>query len=154
MDWGSFWTGVAVTVVGGLILFALIEGPRWYRRRQKQEAKDAERRYIQRMPIHVGGPIVAGELRLNADLAKRCEQGSHVPSEARQLELIAWRERRGDIAGLEGEDPRLWTELRETYEALERSKRDGGHPPASAILLDLAGRLEKASRAGSERPRA
>jgi hypothetical protein len=145
MDWGSFWTGVAATVIGSLIVAAIIGGVRWYNRRRREKGEEAEVAHLRRMPVRVGGHIVAGELRLNAELAKRCEEGSHVPSEARNLEVTEWRGRRGEMMPLRDEDPELWTALEETYAALDQSKRDGGYPPTEASLLELADRLDEAA---------
>jgi hypothetical protein len=157
MDWGSFWTGVAVAVVGGLILFLLIEGPRSFNRRRgrkaaeakeqrRREREEAKERTIERTKLRATSEAVVAELRANAELAKRCEDGSHVPEEARKLELVEWKDRRNEMTILHLEDPQLWDDLRETYDALFRSKRDGGWPPTSAELLDLADRLEAATK--------
>ena len=54
VDWSSFLTGVAVTVVGGLILAFALGAPQWYLRRRRQTAVEAERAYIERIPIQVG----------------------------------------------------------------------------------------------------
>ena len=88
MNWTSFWTGVAVTVVGGLILFVIIGGPRWFLAWRKKGALEADRAYTERTPIRVGGHIVAEEIRANANIALRCEEGHHVPSEARRLTAL------------------------------------------------------------------
>jgi hypothetical protein len=147
LDWNSFWTGVAAAVVAGLILFVLVEGPRWYRRRRRRLDEEAERRQIERMPISVAGPIVAEELRRNAVVSKRYEMaGPHGPTEARQLEVDAWRERRVDLAGLAGEDPDLWAELQAAYERLQWNKKDATRPPDANYLLALANPLERAAR--------
>jgi hypothetical protein len=152
VDWGSFLTGVGVTVVGGLILAVLIGSARWYlgrpERKAKEaeaEAKEAEAESIRRTPIRVGGHIVADELRWNADVAKRCEDGSHVPTEGKTVRLEAWSDRQGEMAGLRDEAPELWQELVDTYNALELSRVRGAYPPRSNDILALAERLDNAA---------
>jgi hypothetical protein len=152
VDWGSFFSGVGVTVVGGLILAVVIGSARWYigrpERKAKEaeaEAKEAEAETIRRTPIRVGGHIVADELRWNADVAKRCEGGSHVPTEGSTMRLEAWRDRQGEMAGLRDEAPGLWQELIDTYTALELTRVRGAYPPRSDDLLVLAERLDDAA---------
>jgi hypothetical protein len=114
------------------------------KRRQEEAAADQEAA-IMRTPIRVGGHIVAEELRANAEVAKRAEEGSHVPAEAQHIRLFDWWGRRGEIAGLRDEDSELWSDLEQTYAALEQSKQRGAYPPASEHLLALADRLDAAS---------
>jgi hypothetical protein len=120
--------------------------------RAEQAAAD-EDEAIRRTPIRVGGHIVAEELRANAEVARRCEEGSHVPSEAQHIRLFDWWGRRGEMAGLRDEDLELWQDLERTYAALEESKKRGGYPPASHDLVELADRLDTAAdgAAGSQR---
>jgi hypothetical protein len=62
--------------------------------------EEADAEAIRRTPIRVGGHIVATELRWNAEVAKRCEEGSHIPREEKTMRLDAWRDRQGEMAGL------------------------------------------------------
>jgi len=114
-------------------------------KRRKERAAAEEAESIRRAPIRVGGHIVAEELRHNAEVAKRCEGGGHVPSEVQHIGLFDWWGRRGEMAGLRNEAPELWEDLERTYAALEESKNRGGYPPSSDVLLALAGRLDKAA---------
>ncbi|MDF2753081.1 MAG: hypothetical protein K0S82_1464 [Gaiellaceae bacterium] len=113
--------------------------------RQKEQAAADEAKAISRAHIIGGSQNVVHELRTNADVAKRCEEGYHVAVEAQHLSLLQWKDFKNQIAGLEAEAPELWQELEETYEALERSKARGAQPPPSADLLELADRLAKAA---------
>jgi hypothetical protein len=114
-------------------------------RRQKEQAAADEAKAVSRAHIRGGAQNVVHELRTNADVAKRCEDGYHVAAEAQHLSLLQWKNFKGQIAGLEAEAPELWQELEETYEALELSKTRGAQPPPSADLLELADRLAKAA---------
>lgn len=114
-------------------------------KRRKEEAAAAEAQAIARAPIRGGSANVVQELRTNAEVAKRCEEGYHVLSEAQHLSLIHWKDFKGQIAALEVEAPELWKELEETYEALSLSKSRGAQPPSSEDLLELADRLDKAA---------
>jgi hypothetical protein len=147
VDWGSFLTGVAVTVVGGLILGALFGGPRWYVRRRGRQAKEAAAEFHRRTPIRVGGHFVATELRWNAGVLKRCEEGGDVPAELRTVRLDEWRDRDSEMAGLQAEAPDLWKELGGTYADLDVMRH--GVIPASSLrsdyVLRLAGRLDEAA---------
>jgi len=137
---------VVVTVVGGIILAVLVGGPRWYVKRRERKRKLAEADQIRRMPISVGGHIVAAELRWNAlNVAKRCEDGSHVPTEGRKVRLEDWRSRKAEMAGLRDEAPALWEELVEAYGDLDLTRLSGAYPPRSDYLLDLADRLDEAA---------
>jgi hypothetical protein len=80
-----------------------------------------------------------------AEVAKRCEDGYHVPAEAPHLSLIQWKDFKGQIAQLEAEAPELWQELEDTYGALRQTKARGASPPQSPDLLKLADRLEEAA---------
>ena len=51
----------------------------------------------------MGGHIVANEVRWNADVPKRCEEGAHVPSEDKTVQLEGWRDRRNEMGGLSAE---------------------------------------------------
>jgi hypothetical protein len=115
------------------------------RERQKEQAARDEAEKIRRAPIRVGGNIVATELRANAEIAERCEAGSHIPSEGQRVSLFEWVGRRGEMMGLRDENPELWTELEEIYAALELTKTRGAHPPPSKDLLTLADRLDTAA---------
>jgi hypothetical protein len=145
LDWSSVATGVVVGVVVGLILAVVLGAPRWYARRRERKAKEAEARAINRAHLRGGASNVARELRANAEVAKRCEDGYHVSAEAKFVSLIQWKDFKGQIAGLQAEVPELWQELEETYEALEQTKARGANPPPSADLLRLADRLEEAA---------
>ena len=114
------------------------------KRRKEQEAAD-QAGAIRRTPIRVGGHIVADELRLNADVARRCEEGSHVPSEGQAIRLSDWQGRKAEMAGLRDEDAELWSKLEQTYRALEDTKQRGAYPPRSTDLLALADRLDRAA---------
>jgi hypothetical protein len=121
VDWGSFVTGVAVTVVGGLIVAGVVAGSRWHVKRRERRAKKAEAELIRRTPLRVGGHIVADELRRNADVAKRCEEGHPVPTEAVAIRLGDWRERKNEMAGLRDEVPELWRYLLRLAERLDKA---------------------------------
>jgi hypothetical protein len=141
VDWGD----VAVGVVVGLIVAAIIGGVRWYGRRRERQAKEAGAEYNRRAPVRVGGHIVADELRANAGLARQCEEGRSVATEVRKLVFVAWHDRRAEMLPLRTEDPALWGDLEAAYVALETSKSDGDWPPTEAGLLELADRLDKAA---------
>jgi hypothetical protein len=138
----SFWGGVAVGVVTGLILAGLLAVPRWYLRRREERRRLDEQERFRRIPVTVGASIVAGELREAADIAARCEGGHYVPEETRKLRLEEWEGRRGEMLPLRDDDAELWQSLTATYEALSRSKRDGAWPPAAADLRELAEQLD------------
>lgn len=144
LDPGSFFGGVVVAVVGGLVLAFVLGVPRLLanQRKQKREAETSERE--RRTPIRVGAHIVASELRESAEIAERCHGGLHVPSEAAKLSLNEWQARRGEMLPLRDENADLWTTLGAAYEALARSKRDGAYPPSASELRDLADRLDAA----------
>jgi hypothetical protein len=101
------------------------------RREEQAAAEQAER--DRRTPIRVGGHIVAEELRANAEVARRSEEGSHVPSETQHIRLFDWWGRRGEMAGLRDEDSELWSELEQIYAALEQSKQRGDYPGAPRL---------------------
>jgi hypothetical protein len=143
--WTVIWTGVVVGVVVSVIVAAIFRIPRWYVRRREKKAKEAEARRSARIHITAGAGNVARELRENAEVAKRCEDGYHVPAEAPHLSLIQWKDFKGQIAQLEAEAPELWQELEDTYGALRQTKARGASPPQSADLLKLADRLEEAA---------
>jgi hypothetical protein len=113
--------------------------------REKEQAAAREAAAIHRAPLRAGAFEVADELRKNAVVSKRCEEGSHVPEETRHLVLTQWSQRRGEMAGLRDEDQELWEELEKTYAGLEQSKKRGAHPPPSQNLLGLADRLAQAA---------
>jgi hypothetical protein len=134
VDWGSFSTGVAATVVGGLIVAAVIAGARWYGRRREKKKKEAEAEYSRRRPIRVGGHIVAKELRANAEvLVKRSEEGDARGS----VSLFEWRSRKNEMAGLRDENPELWHELETAYAELDITRHGVVKPPRSDDLLRL-----------------
>ena len=54
-----------------------------------------------------------------------------------------WQDFRNQMTPLRDEDPKVWADLEEMYDALRESKR-GGAPPSSSSLRDLARRLDKA----------
>jgi hypothetical protein len=145
VDWGSFWTGVAVAVVAGLILALILRGPVWYRARRRRQAEAAQTAYIWRTPIRVSGQEVARELRENADVAQRCETGSPVRAEARHIGVVKWMDREHELSPLRSEDPALWQELQATYDALRLTRTQGAGPPSSTHLLELAERLDRAA---------
>jgi hypothetical protein len=150
VDWGSFLTGVAVTVVGGLILAALFGGPRWYVRRRERQAKEAEAEFIRRTPIRVGGHIVATELRWNAGVLKRCEEGGDVPAELRAVRLDEWRDRESEMAGLQDEAPDLWKELSGTYADLDHM-RLAWHPRLDRVTSRASPAASMRQRKGGRR---
>jgi hypothetical protein len=113
--------------------------------RQREQAAADEAKAVSRAHIIGGSHNVVRELRTNADVAKRCEEGYHVPVEAQHFSLLQWKDFKNQIAGLEAEAPELWQELEETYAALELSKARGAQPPSSAYLLELADRLAMAA---------
>ena len=133
MDLGLDWNSVATSVVVGLILAVVIGSFRWYLRRRERRAKEAEARAINRAHLRAGASQVAQELRANAEVAKRCEDGYHVSAEAKFVSLIQWKDFKGQIAGLQAEAPELWQELEETYEALGQTKTRGANPPHRRI---------------------
>jgi hypothetical protein len=145
MDWGAFWTLVAVGVVSGLIVAGVVAGPPWYRRRRERQAKEAEAELIRRTPIRVGGHIVATELRWNAGVVKRCEEGGDVPAELKTVRLDEWRDRKNEMAGLQDEAPKLWKELVGTYADLDHMRHGMASPPRSDYVLSLADRLDEAA---------
>ena len=145
MGWGSFLTGVAVTVVGGLILAALFGGPRWYVRRRARQAKEAEDERLRRTPIRVGGHIVATELRWNAGVLERCEEGAEIPAELRTVRLHEWRDRESEMAGLQDEAPDLWKELGVTFADLDHMRHGLASRPRSDYVVRLADRLDEAA---------
>jgi hypothetical protein len=144
VDWGSFFTGVAVTVVGGLILAAIFGVPGWYRRRRKKNAKEAEARREARAHIRAGVQEITREMRENARLVERLEAGDADSSERRYLSLLQWRNFQEQIAALRAEAPELWRELVGIYADLDMA-RHGQKLPSSDDLLRLADRLDKAA---------
>jgi hypothetical protein len=144
VDWGSFFTGVAVTIVGGLILAAVLGGPRLFIRRRERKAKEAERRREDRAYLRGGVLQVTRELRENARLVERLDTGDADPSERRYLSLLQWRDFQSQIAGLQGEAPDLWRELVGAYTDIDMARHDQ-KLPSSDDLLRLADRLEKAA---------
>jgi hypothetical protein len=150
VDWGSFWTGVAGTVVASLIVAAVVAGVRWYGRRRKRKAKEAEDRRQTRSALRVGAHEVARELRGNAKVVKRFEEGDApfpsqgFPSEGKYVALFEWRRRKSEMVGLRDENPELWHELETAYAALDLA-RHGMKPPRSDDLSRLADRLDEAA---------
>jgi hypothetical protein len=55
--------------------------------REKERAAALEAERVRRAPIQVGGQIVAQELRANAEVAERCDAGSHVPTERQRMRV-------------------------------------------------------------------
>jgi hypothetical protein len=108
LDWGSFGTGVAVTVVGGLIVWAIIASFHWYGRRRERKAKEIEARNFERIPLRAGAVQIAQELRENAEVAKRFEGGHRAPREGKAISLVQWKNFKGQIAQLQTEAPELW----------------------------------------------
>jgi hypothetical protein len=149
VDW--LWKGLVVTVVGGLTVWAVVAAVRWYERRRKRKAKEAEDRRLARTPLRVGGPIVARELRANAEVVKRVEEGDApfpsqgFPSEGKYVSLFEWRGRKSEMAGLRDEDPALWRELEAAYADLDHARHRLANPPRSDDLLRLADRLDEAA---------
>lgn len=140
--WGEFVFWVAVSVVAGLIVVAIAGLVAWaWRQRGKRKRKQYQR-YIDRTGYRAALVGVAGELRADAEVAERCEEGSHVPSEVGHLGTIEWKDRRNELMPLRDEDSPLWEELEEAYAALQVSKQRGGYPPKSTDLLSLADRLD------------
>jgi hypothetical protein len=149
VDW--LWEGLVVTVVGGVILAAIFGVPRWYVRQRKRKAKEAEDRSLARTPLRVGGHIVARELRANAEVMKRFEEGDAplpsqgFPSEGKYVSLFEWRGRKNEMAGLRDENPELWHELETAYADLDHARHRLANPPRSDDLLRLADRLDEAA---------
>jgi hypothetical protein len=135
--WEAIWTGVLV----GLAVAAMIAVVHWYLGRRETKAREAKAR----IPLGAGALLVVPEIRTNAEVAKRCEEGYHVSAEATFVSLTQWKDFKNQIAGLQAEDPELWRELEETYGALEQTKARAAQPPQSAYLLTLADRLENAA---------
>jgi len=142
VDWAAFAFWVAVTVVGGLVLGAIGGGVRWYSRRRERKAKEAEQRAFDRIPLRAGAGEVARDLRANADVSRRYEDGDH---EARGFRMTAWPDFKGQISVLESEASKLWRELEAVYKALGESRLGRADPPSSQYLLELADRLEEAA---------
>jgi hypothetical protein len=138
-DTGSFLVGVATAVVTWAIIQLLGWLLGWPSRRKQTAVEEHERR----APIRAGARAVAAELREAAEIAERCEGGHHVPEETRKLRTAEWDNRKDEMLPIRDEDEGLWQEVENTYAALARSRRDGGHPPGSAELRALAERLAK-----------
>jgi len=79
----------------------------------------------------VGGHIVANEVRWNADVPKRCEEGAHVPSEDKTVQLEGWRDRRNEMGGLSAEAPELWQASRRRTRRL--NERGRAAPPRNPL---------------------
>jgi hypothetical protein len=143
-SWGDFWFWVAVSVVAGLIVAAIVAGATWAVRRRGERNRWLFQEYLHRAGLRAGLSAVASELRDAAHIAERCEEGQgYVPELVARLSVEAWADRRGEMDYLRGDDPPTWNELEETYRALRESKQGGGYPPKSTDLLALAERLEK-----------
>jgi hypothetical protein len=125
-----------------------LRAPRRHVKRRERQAKDAERRLEQRAWLVGTSGEVARELRENAAVAKRCEEGYHVSAEAKFVSLLEWEShnRRGEMGQIEAENPKLWRDLETAYAALKETRARAAKPPPSADLLSLADRVEKAAR--------
>jgi hypothetical protein len=142
VDWESFFTGTAT----GLVIAGVVGAVRWYTKRREKRAQEAALEYDRRAPIRVGGHIVATELRANAEIARRCEEGhARIPAEGKMVRVRDWSARKHEMAGLRDENPDLWRRLEETYHALELTKARGAYPPRSASLLELADHVDDAA---------
>jgi hypothetical protein len=89
--------------------------------------------------------MVATELRWNAGVLKRCEEGGDVPAELRTVRLDEWRDRESEMAGLQDEARDLWKELSGTYADLDHMRHGLASPPRSDYVSSLADRLDEAA---------
>lgn len=108
--------------------------------KERHAAADAAR--TRQETISIGGHMVARELRRNAAVAKRCEDGNHVPSETQHITTADWARHREAIARLGDDEGELLEDLERTYSDLEDAKLRGGWPPHSDHLIALSRRLE------------
>ena len=69
-----------------------------------------------------------------------------MPKEVRHLSVFEWEERKGEMSGLATENPELWEELGDVYQALRESRERGGYPPSSGSLGAFAERIEQVSK--------
>jgi len=100
------------------------------------------RKHGDRAPIRVGAHFVAKELRFNAEIVERCEQGGVSDEEMKAVSLWEWRQRKQEIAGLRDDAPDLWVNLVAAYNDVDQM-RFGMKPPRSADLFELADRLDQ-----------
>jgi len=89
--------------------------------------------------------MVATELRWNAGVLKRCEEGGDVPAELRTVRLDEWRDRESEMAGLQDEARDLWKELGGTYADLDHMRHGLASPPRSDYVSSVADRLDEAA---------
>ena len=94
--------------------------------------------------MSVGAEVIARELRANADILEVRERGDdNVAGIAPQLTTSQWRDFRGQTDRLRTEDPKLWAEVIDAYDALDETKRRRTMPPTAVLLRRLAKRLDR-----------